>query len=367
MSLDVTVPPSLSTIPTELVRRIFARLSLRHVMRFKRLCRFVRDVLSEHSFAVLHLGHFVRTIQHDSVKNFLFSNDGIINEADQLDWMWFCLPPNYQSAYAEIRWSANVSALSFWIDGAGTLLDHFGDNVRPVVPVASSLAPGLILLQVHGLGLCRTIPDLSDFKKLVNVDLSKNRLEGSIPASLGCLFQLKELNLSSNALSGRIPIELTTLTKLKSLVLNSNRLAGRIPASISNLKDLQVLDFGCNQLSGPLIPSIGLLANLTVLNLRENNFGEPIPPEIGALSNLRVLDLSSNCFSGSLPDALGQLACLEDLLLFDNNLSGAILQALGIGCVNLQQMLLMSNVSLTMNSEERCRGSWPIYHCRRYS
>ena len=58
-----------------------------------------------------------------------------------------------------------------------------------------------------------------DGGRVVELDLSKNRLSGQIPAELGSLSNLEDLNLGGNQLEGAIPPELANLLNLRVLEL----------------------------------------------------------------------------------------------------------------------------------------------------
>ncbi|KAK1286873.1 hypothetical protein QJS10_CPB20g01565 [Acorus calamus] len=62
------------------------------------------------------------------------------------------------------------------------------------------------------------------------LDLHHNRLNGSIPTSLGELSSIEFLDLSENSLSGAIPSSLGNLTVLTHFNLSYNLLTGAIPA-----------------------------------------------------------------------------------------------------------------------------------------
>ena len=74
--------------------------------------------------------------------------------------------------------------------------------------------------------------------------LPSERLSGTIPASLGRLFELTHLNLSSNSLTGNIPRELGWLHNLEELRLSGNSLTGCIPLSLKDVatNDLSMLN-----------------------------------------------------------------------------------------------------------------------------
>ncbi|CAM9883433.1 unnamed protein product, partial [Chrysoparadoxa australica] len=84
---------------------------------------------------------------------------------------------------------------------------------------------------------------------VVGLDLSDNRLKGSIPAELGHFRHLQGLYLRNNKLSGSIPVELGQLSSLQELYLLENQLSGSIPAELGKLSGLQKLFLYNNQLS----------------------------------------------------------------------------------------------------------------------
>ncbi|XP_018732874.2 receptor-like protein EIX2 [Eucalyptus grandis] len=87
---------------------------------------------------------------------------------------------------------------------------------------------------------------------VVNLDLSSNFLNGSIPEELSFLSRLHGLNLSHNHLSGDIPIGIGNMRSLESLDLSNNHLSGIIPQGISALTSLAHLNLSQNNLMGQI-------------------------------------------------------------------------------------------------------------------
>ena len=60
--------------------------------------------------------------------------------------------------------------------------------------------------------------------------------------SLGTLYKLENLNLSSNKLSGSLPAEMSNLSSLKTAYFQSNELSGKVPdfSGISTLVTLYI-------------------------------------------------------------------------------------------------------------------------------
>jgi len=120
------------------------------------------------------------------------------------------------------------------------------------------------------------------------LDLSQNRLTGTLPSEIGNLANLKELLLWENQLL-TLPPEIGKLESLRWLALNENLLPS-LPPEIGKLTKLEILSLDFNQLAF-LPPEIGKLANLLRLELGYNQLTS-LPPEIGNLSNLQSLYFS---------------------------------------------------------------------------
>ena len=111
------------------------------------------------------------------------------------------------------------------------------------------------------------VVDLSDNKfsgsilppfpeSLSHADFSGNALTGNIPQELGQATGLKTLDLSRNKLEGPIPA-MPLLVSLSILRMSDNMLSGQIPPELLNEQtpQLQEVDLSRNQLTGKLNPS----------------------------------------------------------------------------------------------------------------
>ena len=259
------------------------------------------------------------------------------------------------NATAGANWTNNTNwlsseALSEWHgvetdeDGRVTAL-YLSDNELSGEIPAAELGD---LTSLQGLFLSRNMLDgeipaeLGDLASLQRLYLAQNMLDGEIPAELGDLTNLQELGLSNNALSGEIPAELGDLASLQWLYLSWNMLDGEIPTELWDLTSLQGLFLHSNALSGEIPTELGDLTSLQWLYLRDNALSGEIPVELGNLTNLQGLALSANELSGEIPTELGDLTQLQNLFLNTNQLTGEIPPELG-DLTQLQHLYLNHN------------------------
>ncbi len=165
--------------------------------------------------------------------------------------------------------------------------------------------------------------------RVTEINLSTNRLDGSLPPELAELDQLERLYMESSNLSGVIPREFGRLTRLQSLDLGSNKLTGPVPHEIGLLPDLEYLQLSGNNLSGEIPPSIMRSDTLAFIHLTDNQLTGDIPSEFAERSKITILDLSRNQLSSEIPPNIGQLRNLRELLLDENQLKGEIPPSIG--------------------------------------
>ncbi|XP_028794933.1 receptor-like protein 7 [Neltuma alba] len=85
-----------------------------------------------------------------------------------------------------------------------------------------------------------------------SIDLSSNRIEGSIPEEMMDFTALHGLNLSNNNFTGRIPSSIGKLEQLESLDLSNNSFTGEIPSQLANLSFLSFLNLSYNHFVGKI-------------------------------------------------------------------------------------------------------------------
>lgn len=200
----------------------------------------------------------------------------------------------------------------------------------------------------NGLSSSELPPSLANCGRLETLDMSGNKLlSGPIPTFLTGFSSLKRLALAGNEFSGTIPDELSQLCgRIVELDLSSNRLGGGLPASFAKCRSLEVLDLGGNQLSGSFVDSVvSTISSLRVLRLSFNNITgqNPLPVLAAGCPLLEVIDLGSNELGGEImEDLCSSLPSLRKLFLPNNYLNGTVPKSLG-DCANLESIDLSFN------------------------
>ena len=138
------------------------------------------------------------------------------------------------------------------------------------VRVTCSISPQYIIyINWAGLGLNGTINGTAIPQKLNILNLSDNKLNGTIPNSFPP--ELTHINLYRNKLTGSIPSQLPD--GLVRFSVWDNLLSGRIPTTLP--ESLTYLDLSHNQISGGI--PVNLPPGLTLLHLHNNQLTGELP------------------------------------------------------------------------------------------
>ncbi|KAK6778065.1 hypothetical protein RDI58_024783 [Solanum bulbocastanum] len=203
---------------------------------------------------------------------------------------------------------------------------------------------------------------LRSAKKLSDLDLSNNKLQGRIPdwAWSNWMFSLGSLNISQNMLTSvdSIPLQSVETLDLRSNLLQGslpippnsiryffishNDLSEEIPSSICNLTSLVMLDLARNNLKGSIPQCLGNVSSLEVLDMHRNNLFGTLPLIFTIESSLRSLNLHGNKLEGKIPRTLANCKDLQVLDIGDNHLIDTFPTWLGT-LPKLQVVSLRSN------------------------
>jgi hypothetical protein len=166
---------------------------------------------------------------------------------------------------------------------------------------------------------------LGNLLSLKIIKLSSNQIQGSIPKSITRLPDLEIFDVSSNDITGTFPH--FSSEKLMVLDISKNRLHGSLPNDLfahpkvgprtaPYLETLVKFDVSHNGFNGT-IP----------LNGRSGTYDEEKKKE-SSLQKLKFFDIGFNLFSGTICNNFGNLESLKSLFLEHNRLIGTIPKAL---------------------------------------
>ncbi|XP_062078695.1 receptor like protein 22-like [Humulus lupulus] len=239
---------------------------------------------------------------------------------------------NLNGTFPQYNWSSPLEKLSlshsrFFID-----LPYLTRNLKYLTTLSLAacnfvgLYPTLLhanLTQITSLDLSFNnlggqIPWSSlNLQKLIELDLSSNNFIGQLPEVCSSnSTKVSSLCISSNHddLVGGPPLN------LKSLNLSTNKLSGTIPSWLYSLQYLQELDLSNNNFTGSILEFQS--DSLLHLDLQSNKLEGIFPSSIFELVNLSFLFLSSNKLSGVVSlDQFSKFKSLEYLDLSFNSLS----------------------------------------------
>ncbi|CAI5467542.1 unnamed protein product [Closterium sp. Yama58-4] len=159
---------------------------------------------------------------------------------------------------------------------------------------------------------------------VTTIDLKKNDLTGSLPATISVFNSLEYLYMGENLLTGSLPSTFTKLVSLKLFDANHNQISGPLPDGIGALTNMYQLQLYDNQLDGPLPASFTQLTELRICEIFNNQISGSLPETLGSLSQLISFRAQNNLFSGSVPSTLTTTTNLGFLQLNNNALSGTI-------------------------------------------
>ncbi|KAM3239038.1 hypothetical protein P3L10_014071 [Capsicum annuum] len=175
-------------------------------------------------------------------------------------------------------------------------------------------------------------------------DLSFNSFSRKVPSWFGFLHQLQVLNLGNNSFTeGQIQKVIGSLINLRELNLTGNKLIGSIPLSLSNTSRLETLAVCFNSLQGNIPEGIDNLHNMKVLSIQANQLTGSIPFTIFNISRIKIIAFTGNSLSGNLPNGLyNGLAILKRLYLSFNKLHSHMPTSLS-NCLQRQVLTLSEN------------------------
>ncbi|MFT4536563.1 MAG: hypothetical protein ACI9P5_003939 [Saprospiraceae bacterium] len=132
------------------------------------------------------------------------------------------------------------------------------------------------------------------------------------------LGQIIEIDLSNNDLQGSLPQDLAALIELKQLNLSNNILIDTIPDYWDSLDHLLVLDMRFNQFTGAIPSSYSSMTRINKIHLDYNSL-DSIPVGLGYNNSLRTFTASNNVLEGCFVNGISSF-CSKDSIDLSNNI-----------------------------------------------
>ena len=210
--------------------------------------------------------------------------------------------------------------------------------------------------------------ELTSTKGLQQFDVSHNRLNGTIPTTIGELINLHSIDVSNNPNLGNdgccegtgsfyksfydynttIPTEIGMLKKLQVLKMDFSGFMRQVPSEIGSLRSLQFWRLKgtpqTNQVSGTIPSEFGKLQRLSEFMMESNRLSGTLPLQLGSMRALERFQVQDNTISGTIPDIFSGLDQLNEWDTFNNQMEGEVpssIQMLG----NLDYLYLQNEHS----------------------
>ncbi|XP_065864018.1 putative receptor-like protein kinase At3g47110 [Euphorbia lathyris] len=202
----------------------------------------------------------------------------------------------------------------------------------------------VISLNLSGQKLVGTIsPYIGNLSFLRILNLENNNFRGHIPQEVDNLFRLQHFLVNNNSLSGEIPSNLSRCNQLQIIDLSVNQVEGRIPSELGNLEKLDMLLLSVNKIGGEIPPSLTNLSSLTRFALARNELVGEIPADMGRLKSLKFFSVGANHLSGTVPPSFFNISSIVFISTADNQLNGSIPETVGLTLPNLQKVYMGLN------------------------
>ncbi|CAD6267185.1 unnamed protein product [Miscanthus lutarioriparius] len=223
-------------------------------------------------------------------------------------------------------------------------LDISDNDFQGFIPNCSSKLP-LFFLNMSSNALSGFPSYFFNSSSVIALDLSYNQFKGRIDW-IQHLSQIKLLQLGMNMFEGQISADLCHLLYLNIIDLSHNRLSGSLPPCIGGIsfgfpvghdKGYPYFSYWVYHINHTLLHgftfstkghvytfSPGFFNLMFGIDLSENMLSGEIPWEIGNLSHVKSLNLSHNFFIGQIPATIANMSAIESLDLSHNELSGPI-------------------------------------------
>ena len=200
---------------------------------------------------------------------------------------------------------------------SGSIMLNFNNKpgAKTVEEYLAGLNSDVKEINLSGYGLKKLPGEVYNFKKLENLNLSKNQIS-ELKINTRKIPHLKTLDLSDNYLSDK-SLKIKKNSSVKVLNLTENGIDNLNKKWLKN-KNMTDLVLANNSISTFSSKNIRYFKKIQVLNLY-NNYVNTLPENFGELNKLQILDLYHNNLR-DLPVSFSKLESLQTLAVSNNKL-----------------------------------------------
>ncbi|TYG89020.1 hypothetical protein ES288_A12G067400v1 [Gossypium darwinii] len=174
------------------------------------------------------------------------------------------------------------------------------NNLQGPIPATFNGLGSLKRLEIQSNNISGELPELGSLKNLYFLDASNNVISGYLPTTPPP--SLVQISMRNNMIEGTIPPSLKYLNFLQVLDLSHNKLTGSVPYFLFNHPSLQQLTLAFNSFDSLQAPSnLGTQSELIAVDLSNNELQGWLPPFLPLVPKLSALSMENNKFSGMIP------------------------------------------------------------------
>lgn len=205
-----------------------------------------------------------------------------------------------------------ISILLFFVSLSGIVQANYRP-MAPLCPPDDSTALVALYNSTNGPAWTTTWDLNTDYDTWAGVTADTN----------GCVLAL---DLAGFGLDGTLPADLSNLEELRRLDVSNNALVGPLPNSLSGLNRLDHLNLSSNAFTGAVPDFVGTLVSCDTINLSNNQFDGTLPGTFATNDSIRFLYLNNN-FIESSPALTGSPTSILEIAIENNRLTFESLEA----------------------------------------
>ena len=198
--------------------------------------------------------------------------------------------------------------------------------------------------------------DLFNCPQLRTIDISQNKFNGTVPESLGKLYNIVNIRFYENEIKGSLPTQIFDLTQIEVLMIQSNKLTGSIPTIIGNLMNLRQLTLNHNSLKGNIPSQLHSMKQLEIVHLHHNQLTGTSPDITDLTSYITDCGFPYYALHNPLKCDSCTMCCNSDgscqEIKLKSNIWKTSMQVIGLSILGFMSLLSLKSIIKTAFGDE---------------